>query len=244
MAKRFVRLLCMLLWVCGYAQAQEQESQSDSGIKRSLNYAQKHEDFRTLFFKEHEQEFVRLVKEGQSPKTLFIGCSDSRVIPELILMMHPGDLFVIRTAGNFVPSNESGISDGVSATVQYAVEYLGVKDIIVCGHSHCGAVAGLFAEKLPPELDILARWLRFGEQAKKMTLVTLGPNVSAEERNAVAERISVLYQLEHLLSFPSIKKRVEDKTLALHGWHFTIETGAIEYYDPQTYQFMPLNKSQ
>lgn len=220
------------------------EAQTDEGGEQSssstLDYAQRHAEFRNVVFKEREEEFVRLIKQGQSPKTLFIGCSDSRVLPELILSMKPGDLFVIRTAGNFVPSDEPQIDDGVSATIQYAVEYLQVKDIIVCGHSHCGAIAGLFTEKLPPQLDILGRWLRFGEEAKKVTLASLKEKTSEEQRNGLAERISVLYQLEHLLSFPYIRKQVEEKKLSLHGWHFTIERGTLEYYDGQRQQFLPL----
>src|SRR4029077_8948471 len=100
-------------------------------LNEALNLARGHKEFQDLYFKQHEDEFVRLVKEGQSPQTLFIGCSDSRVVPDLILNTRPGDLFVIRTAGNFVTSYNSEAIDGVAATLQYAVEVLNVRHIIV-----------------------------------------------------------------------------------------------------------------
>lgn len=210
-----------------------------SATQRTLEYAQGHQEFKTLFFKEHENEFVRLVEEGQSPKTLFIGCSDSRVIPELISTSRPGELFVIRTAGNFVPYNDPTIPwDGVAATIQFAVEVLGVSDIIVCGHSHCGAIRGLFQDI---KLDALARWLRFGHEAKRMTLLTLGEKAPDETKYSVAERVSVLYQLEHLLTYPYIKEKVKTQKIFLHGWHFSIDTGVIEYYDPASFKFVPLS---
>lgn len=213
--------------------------ESLTSTQRALEYARGHQDFKNLFFKEHEKEFVRLVEEGQTPKTLFIGCSDSRVIPELISSANPGDLFVIRTAGNFVPYHDPAIQwDGVAATIQYAVDVLGVTDIIVCGHSHCGAIEGLFKEI---KLETLARWLRFGHEAKRMTQLALGDQVSNDTRYKVAQRISVVYQLDHLLTYPYIKEKVRSQKVYLHGWHFTIENGSIEYYDPETYKFLPLN---
>ncbi len=207
--------------------------------QRTVEYAQRHQQFRNLFFKENEKEFIRLVKEGQSPKTLFIGCSDSRVIPELIATSNPGELFVIRTAGNFVPYDDPAIMwDGVAATIQYAVEVLGVSEVIVCGHSDCGAIKGLFQDI---KLETLEHWLRFGHEAKKMTLLTLGHNASDAMKYSIAERISVLYQLDHLMTYPYIKSKVKEQKLHLHGWHFTIDTGEIEYYDPATLKFVSLS---
>lgn len=210
-----------------------------TATQRAVEYARGHQEFKNLYFKEHENEFMRLVEKGQAPKTLFIGCSDSRVIPELISASRPGEFFVIRTAGNFVPYNDPGILwDGVAATIQYAVEVLGVVDIIVCGHSHCGAIQGLFKDI---KLETLAHWLRFGHEAKRTTLLALGENVSDEMKYSVAERISILFQLDHLLTYPYIKEKVNAQKIFLHGWHFTIETGEIEYYDPATLKFVPLS---
>lgn len=212
-------------------------------IDRSLEYAKKHETFSKVLFQEHEEEFVRLAKEGQAPKTLFISCSDSRVTPEFIASAKPGDFFVIRNAGNFVPLYDPTIKwDGIAATIEYAVQVIGVKDVIVCGHSHCGAVQALFYDqaKLKSDLPLVQSWLQFGELAKKVTLTSLGPDASKADCCSAAEHLSVVFQLEHLLSYPFIKRAVEDKKLYLHGWHFNIEKGEITYFNPKTQDFMPL----
>lgn len=219
---------------------QAAEGKEDSLLDRTLIYAKGHQEFRDLYFKQHEAEFVRLVEEGQSPKTLFIGCSDSRIVPDLILNTRPGDLFVIRTAGNFIPPSDFKAPDGVGATVQYAVEVLNIPHIVVCGHSHCGAIAGLFKSLDPDKLGILQRWLTFGEEAKKTTLLTAKPSTSQEELNSTAEKISVIYQLEHLMSYPFIKKRVDEGKLDLHGWYYKIETGELWYYQTEQYRFILL----
>lgn len=213
----------------------------DSLLDATLNYARGHQTFRDLYFKQFEPEFIRLVREGQNPHTLFIGCSDSRMVPDLILGTRPGDLFVIRTAGNFVPMYEKFEDDGVSATIQYAIQALGIRHIVVCGHSHCGAIKGLFEPLDAQKFDILKRWLRWGEQAKETTLMMAKNAIPKEQIYQVAERISVIYQLEHLMSFPYIRERVIQGSLFLHGWYYQIETGEIEYYDFEAYQFKPLS---
>ncbi|WP_228840575.1 carbonic anhydrase [Candidatus Protochlamydia phocaeensis] len=234
--------LSLALQVNGAEQPNKQEPQEQTLLNQTLNFARGHQEFKDLYFKQHEQEFIRLVQEGQSPQTLFIGCSDSRIVPDLILGTRPGDLFVIRTAGNFVPPYEDNAWDGVSATIQYAIEALNVKHIIICGHSHCGAIQGLFKQLDPTKLGIIQRWLKFGEEAKKMTLMSAKPNTPKEELYEIAEQISVIYQLEHLMSFPFVKKRVDEGKLDLHGWYYKIETGEVFYYDPETYRFQSLSK--
>lgn len=232
----FLWMICLNSYV--YLNA-EDSSHSDTLIQRTLEYAQGHKEFKNLSFREHEKEFSRLVREGQSPKTLFIGCSDSRVIPELISNSKPGQLFVIRTAGNFVPYHDPSIMwDGVAATIQYAVEVLGVSDIIVCGHSNCGAIEGLFSE---PKLDALRHWLRFGHQAKRVTLLTLGDKASLKDKYDVAEHLSVLFQLDHLMTYSYVRDKVNEQKIYLHAWHYDIESGEIDYYDPLTSKFVPLN---
>lgn len=210
-------------------------------LDRSLEYAKGHQEFKEVFFKLHEKEFVRLVKEGQSPKALLISCSDSRVEPSLFLGSKPGDLFVIRTAGNFVPIYDTGIAwDGVAATIEYAVEALGVKDIIVCGHSHCGAIKGLFQPLDSAKFALLKKWLRFGQKVKEITMKTCTGHEKEGECLVAAEQLSVVFQLKHLMSYPFVKKLVDEGTLYLHGWYYIIETGAIHYYDPEKNDFFPL----
>lgn len=235
---RFITLAAF--FAISIASADQNEAAVDNPlIQRTLEYAQGHQEFKNLFYKNHEADFVNLVKYGQSPKTLFIGCSDSRVIPELISFSNPGELFVVRNAGNFVPYHDLSIMwDGVAASIEYAVEMLGVTNIIVCGHSHCGAIEGLFKDIKQPTI---AHWLRFGHEAKRVTLLALGEKVENRTKYNVAEHLSVLFQLDHLLTYPYIKEKVQLQTLYLHGWYFDIESGSLEYYDPDKAKFMPMS---
>lgn len=209
-------------------------------VDRTLDFAKRHQEFKNLFFKQHESEFIRLVEKGQNPHTLFIGCSDSRVVPSLILKSNPGELFSINTAGNFVPPYDPKCADGVVASVQYAIEVVNVKHIIVCGHSHCGAIKGLFEKLDPSLLNYVQSWIKLGEPAKRMALLT-NPNANKEDLYRVTEEISVIFQLENLLSYPFVKQRVEKGTLELHGWYYIIETGEIKFYDWKEYSFKPLS---
>ncbi len=235
LSKYLFAILCVLT---SYIYAQDNVAQSSLGI--TLNYAKGHQEFKDLYFKQHEKEFIRLVNEGQNPNALFIGCSDSRIVPDLILGTKPGDLFVIRTAGNFVPTYEEDEDNGVSATIQYAIEVLKIKHIIVCGHSHCGAIQGLYKDL--NNLNILKRWLKWGESAKKIALLTSKSDILKEELYAITEQLSVIYQLDHLMSYPFIKSAVKKGDLQLHGWYYEIESGTITYYDPDLYQFIRLQK--
>lgn len=221
-------------------QVAEPTSSGQKLMDHTLNFAQRYQEFKELYFKHNEAEFVRLVKEGQHPQVLFIGCSDSRVMPDLILHAVPGDLFVIRSAGNFVPPYDAKGGDGISATIEYAIEVLNIPHIIVCGHSHCGAIEGLFKKFEPGQMDILQRWLRFGEEAKRMTLMAAKPDTPLQDLYPIAEQMSVIYQLKHLMTFPFIKKRVDEGKLQLHGWYFKIETGGLYYYDNEAYRFKPI----
>jgi carbonic anhydrase len=227
----------LLLCVCLFGSLVADES---ALLERMLRHAKGHQEFQNLYFKPNEQEFVRLIKEGQSPKTLFICCSDSRMLPNLIVNSNPGDLFVIRTAGSFVPTYDTTIAwDGVAATIEYAVEVLDVKDIIVCAHSHCGAIKGLFQNLEGPKFTLLKKWLRFGQETK--VAIELANEKSNEKECCVAaEELSALYQLNHLMTYPFIRKKVTDKALTLHAWYYTIETGTIKYYNAQDNTFTVL----
>lgn len=217
------------------------EQVTQTHVNDTIKYAQGYQQFRELFYKPNEKEFLRLVEEGQNPRALVISCSDSRTPSDFILGTKPGTVFGIRTAGNFVPQYDVDNDDGVSATIQYAVEVLKVKNIIVCGHSHCGAIKGLFEKLDPIKLGLLKKWLEWGEGAKRMTMLTLSPTATPTEKYRIAERISIIYQLDHLMTYPFIKKKVLAGEIALHGWYFKIETGEIDFYDPQKFTFIPLS---
>lgn len=209
-------------------------------MRKTLDWAKQAELYKQLKFKDHEKEFIRLAKEGQAPKALFIGCSDSRVLPEMFTSAKPGELFVVRNAGNFVPIWTPEIPwDGVAATILFAVDVLNVKEIIVCGHSHCGAIAGLFDDSLKDHPTI-SHWVEFGRKAKELA-EGANPHLKAgKELNELTARLSVLLQLEHLLEYPSIQEKVLSGDIFLHGWYYTMEKGEIEYFDAETEAFAPL----
>ena len=200
-----------------------------------------HLAFQEIKFNQSKERFKKLVEEGQNPKALFIGCSDSRVMPAMITGSKPGDLFIVRNIGNFVaPYNPNADYHATASAIEYAVSILEVSDVIVCGHSHCGAIAALYKEiKETPENIHTIKWLGLGAEAKKVATL-------AHKKDGMArmlrytEKISVVYQLDNLLTYPAVKRRVEEGSLYLHGWHYEIESGEIEYYDDENYEFKPL----
>lgn len=204
-----------------------------------VQWAKNNQYFKKLYFKLHEDEFVRLVNEGQNPKAVYIGCSDSRVLPDLLLGTKPGDLFVIRNAGNFVPTYSTSIAwDGAAATLEYAIEVLNIRDVIVCGHSNCGAIQALYNPQGIDKFTYIKNWVQFGEEAKKLAQERLPTTEKPAELYDLTARLSVLFQLDHLLSYPTIRKRVEEGKVFLHGWYFTIEKGRLDYYDPEKGEYV------
>ena len=172
-----------------------------------------------------------------TPGTLFVSCSDSRVVPELLTQQEPGDLFVIRNAGNIVPSYgpEPG---GVSATVEYAVAVLGVSDIVICGHSDCGAMTAISTCKCLDHLPAVANWLRHAESAKVINAARQHASDAARLDSLVRE--NVIAQLANLKTHPCVALGLEQGRLRLHGWVYDIETGAIDALDSRSGHFVSL----
>lgn len=188
--------------------------------------------FKKEYFPELEESYKRLVSQGQSPSTLFIGCSDSRVMPDVITDSGPGEMFVVRNVGNIVPPFEVGQGHhGVTAAIEFAVEILNVRDIVICGHSHCGAVRALYQ---PPSqsTENLSRWLRLAEGARL-------DGEFSESLLRRTEKRSIILQLERLMAFPSVSARLERGEIALHGWYYVIEEGVIEVFDIKSGEFVP-----
>ncbi len=203
-------------------------------------YAKGNKLFR-LYFKENQESLLELVKNGQSPKALFIGCSDSRVIPDLMVQTNPGDLFVLRNVGNFVPPFKPDEDFHATASgIEYAVSVLNVQEIIICGHTHCGACQSLYEPIDDPSLIHTKKWLELGESAKSSAILSLGVDAPREELLRLTEKLSVVKQIENILTYPNVQKRFEDGNLHIHGWHYDIETGKIDYYNADTYEFLPL----
>ncbi|MEA1956507.1 MAG: carbonic anhydrase [Campylobacterota bacterium] len=206
------------------------------------DYAQGNQLFRT-YFKKNKESLLNLVKNGQSPKALFIGCSDSRVIPDLMVQSDPGDLFVIRNVGNFVPPYKPDEDFHSTASgIEYAVSVLNVEEIIICGHSHCGACACLYEDIIDPSLIHTKKWLELGESAKKTAILSLGADANKEELLRLTEKLSVIKQIENILTYPNVKKRFQNEDLSIHGWYYNMETGKIDYYNAETYEFLPLKE--
>lgn len=200
--------------------------------------------FKDVYFPKLEKRFDDLVENGQKPTILFIGCSDSRVVPDLIVDSKPGDMFILRNIGNFVPpyKNDSDFH-GSSAAIEYAVSVLEVKDIIICGHSHCGACASLYQDlSNEPHLKHVKKWLELGKKAKEYTLLATQDKDNKEQILRTTEKISIKHQLENLLSYPEIYRKVKNGELDIHGWYYTIEDGTIEYYDGESCGFKILGK--
>ncbi|KOV77041.1 carbonic anhydrase [Streptomyces sp. MC1] len=182
-------------------------------------------------FGQRPEEFARLA-EGQSPQVLFITCSDSRVVPALITGARPGELFELRTAGNIVPPYASEHPTSEAATIEYAVEVLGVRDIVVCGHSHCGAVGALVRGDDLTAVPAVRDWL---------ASATPRP-AGAPEDPEVAEGVQshVLTQLLRLRSYPCVERKLKEDQLALHAWYYEVHTGTVRTHRPQTDTFEAL----
>ena len=195
--------------------------------------------FRNQVFPQQKDRF-RLLADRQAPDALFITCSDSRVVPDLILQTEPGDIFVCRTAGNIVPPHGQ-MAGGVSATIEYAVEVLNVSHIIVCGHSDCGAIKAITDRRDLSRLPLTAKWLGFIEPAWKH----LESGIPDDPRvlHTALIHANVIAQYEHLRTHPEVARALAHKKLQVHGWYYDILTGAIEAYDPQDRKFIPLDQS-
>jgi carbonic anhydrase len=185
-----------------------------------------------------EREFFERLADGQTPETLFITCSDSRINPNLLTNTRPGELFILRNAGNIVPPYGAA-NGGEGATIEYAVAALGVKDIIVCGHSHCGAMNALIAPAGLEELPTVRAWLGHAEMTRRI----IRENYAHLEGQALVTATvqeNVLAQLENLRTHPAVAARLARGALHLHGWVYKIETGEVFSFDPTSGQFGPL----
>ena len=181
--------------------------------------------------------FEKLAK-GQNPETLFITCSDSRIDPNLLTQSQPGDLFILRNAGNIVPPHGAA-NGGEGATIEFAVAGLGVKDIIVCGHSNCGAMAGLMNPDKISSLPTLGSWLSHAESTRRIVRDNYG-HLDPDRLLMATVEENVLVQLENLRTLPAVASRLVKGDLHLHGWVYKIETGEVFAYELTSGQFVPL----
>ncbi len=188
--------------------------------------------FHTDYFPRHQQRFQDLVADGQHPKTLFIGCCDSRLVPYLLTDAAPGELFIVRNVGAFVPPYDGSYGlHGTTAAIEFAVLTLKVESIVVCGHSHCGAIRAAY-DGAPEEAIALKAWLELAREA-------LLPVQASPEALRRTEQRAVVLQLERLMAYPMVRSRVEKGALSLHGWHYVIEEGEVHVFDAEQGAFVP-----
>lgn len=200
-------------------------------------------------FIEHARVFSREAAErgddlaalaaGQMPAALFISCSDSRVVPSLITKARPGELFELRTAGNIIPGYQAGQSSSESATIEFAVEILGVTEIIVCGHSHCGVVGALARGEDLTTVPALRDWLRHaGYQPESPSTWAAGCVPGPDLTEPVQQH--VLHQVERLRAHRCVAAAISSDRLRLHAWFYEIHTGSVLAHQPHADAFLPL----
>ena len=197
--------------------------------------------FQTNEFRSYSGLFRRLAREGQAPHTLFITCADSRVLAELITGSKPGDLFVVKNMGNIVPSATATGPNSTAAAVEFAIETLGVSDIVICGHTQCAAMASLVrgiphAEHQPH----LAEWLEQAQPVRDAVARSYpGVRDPADLETLMAEE-NVLFGLENLKTFGVVQRALDKKTVRLHGWMFQIKAAKLFAFSSESGQFEPL----
>lgn len=198
--------------------------------------------FRTDEFGNYRRLFRRLSQVGQNPHTLFITCSDSRVLAELITHSQPGDLFVVKNIGNIVPpASATGDTNSTAAAIEFAVENLRVDDIVICGHSQCGAIEALLGRTaVSNSTPHLRDWLKLAAPVLETLKQEYKHLTDENARSTAAAEENVLYGLDNLHSYPCVQERLAAGSLRLHGWFFKIATAELFAYDPESRQFAPL----
>jgi carbonic anhydrase len=201
--------------------------------------------FQTEQLGRYRELFHRLSKDGQNPHTLFITCSDSRVLAELITQSRPGDLFVVKNVGNLVPpSTATGSTNSTAAAIEFAVGTLEVSDVVVCGHSQCGAMTELLRNppvNAPP--PHLSKWLELAAPVREVIERNYPHITDHQARITAAAEENVLFALENLRTYPAVQERLAAGALRLHGWFFKIATGELFAYDSATEQFQPIKEN-
>lgn len=193
--------------------------------------------FQESYFKQ-EKEFFKRLSKGQDPDVLFMTCSDSRVDPQLVTQSGPGELFITRNIGNIIPPfNALKDKSSTAAAIEYAVMVLKVSDIIVCGHSNCGAIRALLGDEKEIEgMPHLRDWLRIAHPVKEHVFSVFGEEPS-EVIQCYTEKENVLEQLENIETYPFVEEAIKAGRLFLHGWYFDIATGCMSSYVPSANRF-------
>lgn len=198
---------------------------------------QGHQQFRQSYVPTHLDQLEEL-SHGQKPRVLFITCSDSRIDPNLITQADIGDLFIIRNAGNIIPPYGAA-NGGEGAAVEYAINALDIQQIIVCGHSHCGAMKGLLQlGKLEEEMPLVYSWLKHSEATRRLVKESYS-QYSGEELLEITIAENVLTQIDNLKTYPIVHSRLYQRKLEIFAWIYHLETGEVLAFDPSTHAYVP-----
>lgn len=194
-------------------------------------------------FEEHKELFSSL-KYSQDPHTLFIGCSDSRVVPNLITQTLPGELFVVRNVANIVPRyrlNEEFLA--TTSAISYALFALNVKNIVICGHSNCGGCEAIWTPEKLDKMPSVRNWLKQLDDVKKLVASEMeNSHLPSEERAWLTERMCILQSMDNIRTFPDVERLVGEGKLKIYGWHYIIETGEVFSFSDG--EFKLLNKGE
>lgn len=191
--------------------------------------------FQSSYFPANQEIFEQLA-DGQKPRVLFITCSDSRIVPHLITQSGVGELFVIRNAGNLVPPFGAA-NGGEGAAIEYAIHALGIEQVIICGHSNCGAMKGLLKlEKLRTEMPLVYEWLQHAESTRRLIQENYA-DVKGEELMTITMAENVVTQIENLKTYPVIRSKLHQNKMSIYGWIYDIESGEVLAYNPETDDF-------
>lgn len=193
------------------------------------------------FFRKNRDLFKQL-EEGQNPDTMMITCSDSRIVPHMKTGTYPGDMFLFRNMGNFVPPYREGEDDptGVAAFLEYGTQMLSAKHIIVMGHTNCGAIKGIFKKSEEVEKSSFVKnWLRNGETIKRIVIENFGE----DDGDGTVEkgfRENVRVQVENVRSYPFIRDAIQRRQITIHGWLYVVKSGGMHYLHEESGEFQPL----
>lgn len=200
-------------------------------------------EFRKSLTVESRELFAKLAL-GQKPDTLFIACSDSRVVPNLFASTNPGDLFVLRNIGNLIPPAAASLHDAsASAVIEFAIFSLNVSDIIICGHSECGAMKALAEGFDARSCPYLESWLKYGQESLAKVRKGMVINPLLEQHNQLSQ-VNVLQQMQHVASYPLVRDRLQKKQLRIHGWWFDIAHADVYCYEKDLNQFVLIDENE
>jgi carbonic anhydrase len=193
--------------------------------------------FRQTYVSSH-QELLGQLAHAQKPRVLFVACSDSRVDPTLITDTDMGELFVIRNAGNIIPPYGAA-NGGEGATIEYAISALDIEQVVVCGHSNCGAMKGLLKlNKLQKDMPLVYDWLKHAESTRRLVMENYA-HYNDEDLMDMLVAENVLIQIDNLKTYPIVRTRLHQGRLKIYAWVYNIETGEVLAYDARTHTYIP-----